>query len=502
VQAEFHKFQTHTDKSSFQAQKEHDSYPPPNVPFVACVPAPLVAALLPSSPSAAGVDDLRQTDQHHQARFMGRSAEQYHQPRPEQRQQPSPANRSGDQRQQQSFARRQTDITSRTVDQHLQSGVLPEQNKQPAVVNRQQEQHQRSGITRRPAEQHQQPGVTGRPLAQHQQLGIAIRSLDLLPQQSMVGRPDNGSEEDSNPRSEDSHKYRQACLPTDAILHQNLITDKEREVYRRRGISPLGEITGGTTESSRQGRPVVSGPGDNVPDLSLSSRQPESPVVSNASGGTDVDNAVGGMVGIKRSECVLDATQLPKPPPTGLEDTDVAEAFVDRTSVKTTGSSPAQDPSPTQRHPPPLNDNSSSTLSDKGNIGAPQQDEATSIPSKSSRELPGRDSSIGSVRQPSTPIAGAPQPPPPPPTSPGIAGAPQPPPPPPTSPGMSTFKDPACDPDNPFILKFQDVTSAAFMIRNAITITPCVVSASPTNISMPKFECQDKWKFAWGKKGR
>lgn len=35
------------------------------------------------------------------------------------------------------------------------------------------------------------------------------------------------------------------------------------------------------------------------------------------------------------------------------------------------------------------------------------------------------------------------------------------------------IKDPACDPDNPVQVKFQDVSAAAYKIRNGIQRTPC-----------------------------
>lgn len=37
------------------------------------------------------------------------------------------------------------------------------------------------------------------------------------------------------------------------------------------------------------------------------------------------------------------------------------------------------------------------------------------------------------------------------------------------------FHDPACDPKKPVKISFQDVTSAAFVIRNGIEKTPCMV---------------------------
>lgn len=38
------------------------------------------------------------------------------------------------------------------------------------------------------------------------------------------------------------------------------------------------------------------------------------------------------------------------------------------------------------------------------------------------------------------------------------------------------FTDPFCNADNPQIITFQDVTSAAFRIKNGIEYTPCPVN--------------------------
>ena len=38
------------------------------------------------------------------------------------------------------------------------------------------------------------------------------------------------------------------------------------------------------------------------------------------------------------------------------------------------------------------------------------------------------------------------------------------------------IKDPWCDPENPRILGFQDITAASFRIRSGIIRTPCDVS--------------------------
>ena len=39
--------------------------------------------------------------------------------------------------------------------------------------------------------------------------------------------------------------------------------------------------------------------------------------------------------------------------------------------------------------------------------------------------------------------------------------------------------DPQCNPNNPIRVNFQDVTSAAFLIKNGVERTPCVVSSPP-----------------------
>lgn len=41
---------------------------------------------------------------------------------------------------------------------------------------------------------------------------------------------------------------------------------------------------------------------------------------------------------------------------------------------------------------------------------------------------------------------------------------------------LDEFTDPFCNADNPQIITFQDVTSAAFKIKNGIEYTPCPVS--------------------------
>lgn len=39
--------------------------------------------------------------------------------------------------------------------------------------------------------------------------------------------------------------------------------------------------------------------------------------------------------------------------------------------------------------------------------------------------------------------------------------------------GLCELDDKFCDPNNPQIITFQDITSAAFMIKNGIEYTPC-----------------------------
>lgn len=37
------------------------------------------------------------------------------------------------------------------------------------------------------------------------------------------------------------------------------------------------------------------------------------------------------------------------------------------------------------------------------------------------------------------------------------------------------LEDPACNPNNPQKITFQDITSAAFKIKSGIELTPCIV---------------------------
>jgi len=41
--------------------------------------------------------------------------------------------------------------------------------------------------------------------------------------------------------------------------------------------------------------------------------------------------------------------------------------------------------------------------------------------------------------------------------------------------GDDDLKDPFCDPDHPVVIRFQDVSAAAFRIQGGIDRTPCTV---------------------------
>ena len=52
------------------------------------------------------------------------------------------------------------------------------------------------------------------------------------------------------------------------------------------------------------------------------------------------------------------------------------------------------------------------------------------------------------------------------------------------------IQDPWCDPENPRIVGFEDITAASFRIRGGIIRTPCDVSCVVKNPSCPKYSSQ------------
>lgn len=38
------------------------------------------------------------------------------------------------------------------------------------------------------------------------------------------------------------------------------------------------------------------------------------------------------------------------------------------------------------------------------------------------------------------------------------------------------YTDPFCNPDEPHVIQFEDITSAAFKIKSGVVLTPCIVS--------------------------
>lgn len=49
--------------------------------------------------------------------------------------------------------------------------------------------------------------------------------------------------------------------------------------------------------------------------------------------------------------------------------------------------------------------------------------------------------------------------------------------------GKEEIKDPSCDPENPVKITFQDVSAAAYKIKDGIHRSPCIVSCIVLEIS-------------------
>ena len=50
--------------------------------------------------------------------------------------------------------------------------------------------------------------------------------------------------------------------------------------------------------------------------------------------------------------------------------------------------------------------------------------------------------------------------------------------------GEEELRDPACDPDNPVTIRFEDISAAAYRIKDGIVSTPCDPSHMNQDLNM------------------
>ena len=64
-----------------------------------------------------------------------------------------------------------------------------------------------------------------------------------------------------------------------------------------------------------------------------------------------------------------------------------------------------------------------------------------------------------------------------------------------SGPDEEELKDIWCDPDDPIVIKFEDVSAAAFRIKHGIIMTPCDASHMNSDLGLEMFFKKDYMQF-------
>ena len=64
------------------------------------------------------------------------------------------------------------------------------------------------------------------------------------------------------------------------------------------------------------------------------------------------------------------------------------------------------------------------------------------------------------------------------------------------------LRDPYCDPENPVILKFEDISAAAYRIKDGIIMTPCDASHMNADLDLDMYFKKDYMQFTGSFKER